>query len=81
MKELVVAPEHGVYIQGKFYLPRQLVNRASILEETSGAYQFWAVELSQHNVIVAEGLPVESFIDDGRRKAFTEITAPRLKAI
>jgi hypothetical protein len=81
MADVILAPEHGIYLEGAFYYPRMLVNRASILEADVPNREFWAVELSTHDVISAEGLWVESFLDDGARVAFTEVTAPSLRVV
>ncbi len=36
------------------------------------AYSYWHVELDQHDVLVAEGLPAESYIDIGDRGFFAD---------
>jgi hypothetical protein len=46
------------------------VNSATIVQETVDRVEYWHVELPAHEVLLAEGLPVESYLDTGNRGAF-----------
>ena len=37
----------------------------------TGFWYYWHVELDAHDVVLAEGLPAESYLDTGDRAAFT----------
>ena len=45
---------------------------ASIAQVEVASVEYWHVELDRHEVIVAEGMAVESYLDTGNRGAFKE---------
>jgi serralysin len=47
-----------------------LVNGTSIARLNADTVTYWHVELDRHDVLLAEGLPTESFLDAGNRDAF-----------
>jgi hypothetical protein len=49
---------------------RYLINGATIVQEAAESVTYYHVELPAHDVILAEGLPAESFLDTGNRAAF-----------
>jgi hypothetical protein len=49
---------------------RYLVNGRTITREPRAEITYWHVELAEHDVIMAENLPCESFLDTGNRAAF-----------
>jgi len=49
---------------------RHLVNGTTIVQEQWERVTYWHVELASHDVIVAEGLACETFLDTGNRRAF-----------
>jgi len=46
------------------------VNNAGITSVAVSEITYWHVELDTHDVILAEGLPVETFLDTGQRADF-----------
>jgi hypothetical protein len=69
-RDLWLSPDHAVFIDGVLIPIRYLVNGRTIAQEPRDAVTYWHVELGQHNVILAEGLPCESYLDTGNRGAF-----------
>jgi hypothetical protein len=69
-RDLILSPDHAVYIDGRLIPIRYLINNVSIVQETRAAITYWHVELDEHDVILAEGLPCESYLDTGNRSAF-----------
>jgi hypothetical protein len=69
-RDLLLSPDHAVYLNGVLMPVRTLVNGATILREPVDAVTYWHVELPAHDVILAEGLPAESYLDTGNRNAF-----------
>ena len=49
---------------------KHLINGSSIVQVPLDAVSYYHVELSRHSVLLAEGLPVESYLDVGDRTSF-----------
>src|SRR5208282_1924961 len=49
---------------------RYLINDATIVQEAADSITYWHVELFRHDIVLAEGLPTESYLDTGNRSAF-----------
>jgi hypothetical protein len=49
---------------------RYLLNGRSIAQIEMDHLTYWHVELAQHDLLLAEGLPCESYLDTGNRGAF-----------
>jgi hypothetical protein len=69
-RDLLLSPDHAVFWRGVLIPVRHLVNGASIVQEQLDEVTYWHVELDRHDVILAEGLPCESYLDTGNRDAF-----------
>jgi hypothetical protein len=69
-RPLLLSPDHAVWVQGALIPIRYLVNGASIAQVECPSVEYWHVELPSHDVILAEGLAAESFLDTGNRGAF-----------
>jgi hypothetical protein len=48
----------------------QLINGATIVHEEVAEVTYWHVELESHDVLLAEWLPCESYMDAGNRAFF-----------
>jgi len=71
-RDLLLSPDHAVYVDGVLVPVRYLMNGATIVQEQVDAVTYWHVELAAHDVLLAEGLPAESYLDTGNRGAFVE---------
>jgi hypothetical protein len=69
-RDLVVSPGHAVFVEGVLIPAGSLVNGATIIQETVDSVRYFHVELDAHDVVLADGLPCESYLDDGNRAAF-----------
>ena len=70
LRDLRVSPGHALYVDGVLVQAVRLVNGASIVQEAVDAVTYWHVELERHDVLLAEGLPAESYLDTGNRAGF-----------
>jgi Hint domain len=68
--DLLLSPDHAVYAAGGLMPVRYLVNGATVVQEMVDSVDYWHIELPHHDVLLAEGLAVESFLDTGNRAAF-----------
>ncbi len=72
-RDLVLSPDHAVYIAALDALVpmKRLVNGVSIAYDLAASeVTYFHLELDRHDVILAEGLPAESWLDTGNRYAF-----------
>jgi hypothetical protein len=79
-RDLVLSPHHAVFVDGVLIPIRGLVNGATILRETVESIAYWHVELPTHDILLAEGLPAESYLDTGNRAAFANAGVTMLQA-
>ena len=70
-RDLLVSPEHGMFLGGVLIPARCLVNGSTIAQERGlERIDYFHVELDSHDVLLAEGAPSESFMDDDSRGVF-----------
>jgi hypothetical protein len=69
--DLLLSPDHAVFVDGLLICARQLANGSTIrMERGWTAVDYYHVELNEHGVLLAEGLPTESYLDTGNRGFF-----------
>ena len=74
--DLRLSPDHAVFAEGVLVPVRYLINGTTIVQEAVKTVACYHVELADaagaatHNVVLAQGLPTESFLDTGNRAAF-----------
>jgi len=69
-RDLWVSPGHSIFVSGVLIQVEKLVNGATIVQVPRPSIEYWHVELDQHDVLLAEGLAAESYLDTGNRTDF-----------
>jgi hypothetical protein len=69
-RPLLLSRDHAVFIDGFLIPVRYLLNGATVAQVKRDRIGYFHVELAQHAVLLAEGLPAESYLDTGNRAAF-----------
>jgi hypothetical protein len=75
-RDLLLSPDHAVQVDGALIPVRYLLNGATIAQEFPEAVTYFHVELDAHDVLLAEDLPCESYLDTGNRGAFANAGGP-----
>ena len=69
-RDLWLSPDHAVFVDGVLIPIRQLINGTTIEQVPVDTVSYYHVELPRHDVLFAEGLPAESYLDTGNRGTF-----------
>ena len=76
-RDLLISPDHAIFVDGMLICARQLINGTTIRQEKGWtSVDYYHVELDQHAILLAEGLPAESYIDTGNRGFFSNSGEP-----
>ncbi len=68
--DLWLSPDHAIHADGVLIPVKHLINGTSIEQVPRDTVTYWHVELPRHDILLAEALAVESFLDTGTRAAF-----------
>jgi hypothetical protein len=70
-RDLRLSPCHAIFIQGMLIQASALVNGTSVIREAMpGRIAYYHVELERHDLLLAEGVASESFVDNVDRMNF-----------
>jgi hypothetical protein len=69
--DLLLSPDHGVFCAGVLIPAQHLVNGATVVQEPRPEVHYLHLELDRHDILLAHGLEVESYLESGNRAQFT----------
>jgi autotransporter passenger strand-loop-strand repeat protein len=61
--DLFLSPDHAIYVNEVLIPAKCLINGSTIMQVPVDRVKYHHVELAEHDVLLAEGLPAESFLD------------------
>ena len=71
VRDLSVSPLHALFLDGVLIPAQSLIDDDRIVQAGSVvSVEYIHVELDSHDILLAEGAPAESFIDDSSRRMF-----------
>ena len=70
VRDLYLSPDHAVFVNGVLVPVKLLIDGSGIVQVKRDRVRYYHVELQRHAIILAEGLPVESYLDTGDRANF-----------
>jgi hypothetical protein len=69
-RDLVLSPGHGVFIENRLIPAGCLVNGRTITRPERAEVEYFHLEFDRHEIVLAEGLQTESYLDCGNRGDF-----------
>jgi hypothetical protein len=69
--DLVLSPDHAVYVDRVLIPIRLLVNDQTVRQELTDRAAYHSVELAQHDVLLANGMPAEASLNSEDRARFS----------
>jgi hypothetical protein len=73
-RPLFLSPDHSVYWNGVLIPVGRLINGTTVQQIAMDEFTYYHIELDEHSVILAESLPVETYLDTGDRPNFEGAT-------
>ncbi len=73
-RDLILSPDHAVFVNGSLIPVRYLENGITVARAPVDAVTYFHVELERHDVLLAEGMPAESYLDTGNRGDFQGVS-------
>jgi collagen type I alpha len=70
IRDLTLSPNHAVYVNGELIPIGRLINGTSIVQIPVDEVTYYHVELAEHDLLLAEGVLAESYLDVGDRSNF-----------
>jgi hypothetical protein len=70
-RDLFLSPDHAIFAEDVLIPVKHLIDGAAIRQVASARVTYVHIELAQHQILLAEGLPVESYLDTGDRAGFS----------
>lgn len=75
-RDLCLSPDHAVFAENVLIPVRHLLNGNGVRQVACDEVTYYHIELDHHDIVLAEGLPVESYLDTGDRSVFQDANGP-----
>jgi hypothetical protein len=75
-QDLWLSPDHAVYVEVVLLPVKHLINGSSSTQVPVDSVTYFHVELRRHDVILANGLPAESYLAGAGRTVFANNAGP-----
>jgi autotransporter passenger strand-loop-strand repeat protein len=72
VRDLHLSPDHALFLDGVLIPVKHLLTGDTVTQTDAGRVAYYHLELASHNVVLAEGLPAETYLETGHRAAFAE---------
>ena len=69
-RDLVVSPDHNLFVDGVLIPAKCLVNGRNVVDLDVAAVTYHHIELATHDVVLANAMPAETYLDTGNRANF-----------
>jgi len=69
-RALMLSPDHSVFVEDVLIPIKFLINETTVNQVSVRKVTYFHIELPRHDVVMAEGLPAESYLETGGRGAF-----------
>lgn len=69
-RALLLSPDHAIFVRSVLIPVKHLENDTTITRVPIETITYHHIELARHDILLANGLPAESYLDDGRRDCF-----------
>jgi 2',3'-cyclic-nucleotide 2'-phosphodiesterase (5'-nucleotidase family) len=76
VRDLYLSPDHAIFVEEVLIPIKHLINGTSIAQIAVDTVTYYHVELERHDILLAEGLPAESYLDAGDRGNFSNADGP-----
>lgn len=75
-RDLYLSPDHAIYCENVLVQAKHLINDISIRQVNVADVTYHHIELETHDVVWAETLPTETYLDCGNRQNFSRQKGP-----
>ncbi|MSP01287.1 MAG: choice-of-anchor E domain-containing protein [Acetobacteraceae bacterium] len=75
-RPVLLSPDHAVFVEDVLIPIKFLINGHTVSQIEVDTIAYYHLELPNHDVVLAEGLPVESYLETGGRGAFENADDP-----
>jgi hypothetical protein len=69
-RDLFLSPDHAVFAENVLIPIKHLTNGDTVRQVERETVEYFHIELPAHDVLLADGLPAESYLDTGDRGSF-----------